>query len=155
MERFLSVIHHICNRHEFPGNKYYHKCEHDPYTIEETKEREWLKMGSPPHEALKKVILQSELVKDMKKMSENASTSALEIFHALKIRYLPKSIFFEKEKMIAGTALAVMDHNFNTKREQVNRFIALLVNTAFFTTEYVPTCRAYIWRLQTPVQRSK
>ena len=63
-------------------------------------------MGSPTHEVLKKILLQSQLVKDMVKMNENVSTSSLEIFHALKIRYLPKSTFFEKEKMIAGTELA-------------------------------------------------
>ena len=89
-------------------------------------------MGSPPHEALKKVILQSQLVKDMKKMSENASTSALEIFHALKIRYLPKSIFFEKEKMIAGTEIAVMDHNFNVGREQVDFFLIMRASEITF-----------------------
>lgn len=49
----------------------------------------------------------SELVKDMKKMSQNASTSAVEIFHALKIRYLPKSTFFEKKKMVASTKVAI------------------------------------------------
>ena len=76
-------------------------------------------MGSPPHEAIKKILLQSELVKDMKKLSKCASTSSLEIFHALKIRYLPKSIFFEKDKMVAATKVAILDHNINSEREQV------------------------------------
>jgi len=56
------------------------------YSKSEIEERNWIKMGSPPHEMLKKIILQPQLVKDMKKMDQNASTSALEIFHALKIR---------------------------------------------------------------------
>ena len=71
VERFLSVIHHVCNRHKFPGNKYYFKCEHEPYTNEEAKEREWVKMGSPPHELLKKIVLQPQLVKDMRQMNKN------------------------------------------------------------------------------------
>ena len=61
------------------------------------------KNGKPVPRSDKEVLLQATLVKDMKKLSECASTSSLEIFHALKIRYLPKSIFFEKEKMMAST----------------------------------------------------
>ena len=76
-------------------------------------------MGSPPHNALKKVLMQKELLKDMKKISAEASTSSLEIFHALKIRYLPKSSFYEKEKMLASTKVAILDHNLNAGRKQV------------------------------------
>ena len=65
-------------------------------------DREWLKFGAPAHEALKSVILNSQLVKDLEKLNENLFTTHLEVFHALKIRYLPKSIFFEQEKMEAG-----------------------------------------------------
>ena len=79
-------------------------------------------MGSPAHEEIKKILLQSTLVKDMKQLSKGATTTTLVIFHALKIRYLPKSIFFEKEKMIALTKVAVMDHNINVDREQVRQY---------------------------------
>lgn len=120
-ERLLSVVHHICNRHSFPGNKFYKKCEHDKYTEDEVRSRNWLQMGSPPHEALKKVLLQPQLVKDIKKMNLNIFTTYLEIFHSLKIRYLPKSIFFEQEKMEAGVKLAALDHNLNIKRNQATK----------------------------------
>ncbi|XP_057316458.1 uncharacterized protein LOC130657485 [Hydractinia symbiolongicarpus] len=54
----------------------------------------------------------------MQKMNKNISTAGLEVFHSLKIRYLPKSVFYEKDKMLASTALAIMDHNYNADRKQ-------------------------------------
>ena len=118
VERYTSVIHHITNRHEFLG-KYYTKCEHGPYEQEEGS-RSWLKMDNPAHAALKSVILNKILLQDLKKLNENVFTTYLEVFHALKIRYLPKSIFFEQPKMVAGLQLAALDHNININREQVS-----------------------------------
>jgi len=115
------VIHHVTNRHKFTGNRYYHRCDHPRYSKEEMKSRNWLKPGSPGHETLKKVVLNKTLVKDMEKLNLNIYTTYLEVFHSLKIRYLPKSIFFEKEKMISGVKLAAMDHNYNVGREQATK----------------------------------
>ena len=109
----MSVIHHIVNRHDFVGNKFYTKCGHEPYSKDESDSRKWLKMGSPAHNTLKKVIQVKQLVKDIVYMSENVFTTEVEVFHALKIRYLPKSTFFELDKMVAGAELAAMDHNSN------------------------------------------
>ena len=59
------------------------------------------------------------LVNDIKKMTEQVNMTMLEIFHGVKIRYLPKSIFYKMEKMFAGTQLAALDHNNNVNRSQV------------------------------------
>ena len=93
-ERFTSTIYHVVNRHTFTGNKFYKKCDHEPYSKKEGDNRKWLKLGSPAHEALKAVILDLKLVKDIGRMNENIFTTYLEVFHSLKIRYLPKSTFF-------------------------------------------------------------
>ena len=119
VERFLSVVHHVTNKHTFPG-LHYKKCEHERYTKEESKEKDWIKPGSAAHEKLISIVKQPQLVKGLAKLSQNVSTADLEVFHSLKICYLPKSIFFEKEKMIAGTELAIMDHNLNVDRGQVS-----------------------------------
>ena len=112
VERFLSCIHHSCNRHTFPNNKYYKRCEHEKYTEEEERTRAWLIPDSPAHKAIKATILENkQLIKDIKKLNENLYTTHLEVFHALKIRYLSKSIFYEHEKMVAGVELAALDHN--------------------------------------------
>ena len=74
-------------------------------------------MGSP-------VITNSELVKVMERMNDNIYTTYLEVFHSVKIRYVPKQIFFEQDKMVAGTALEALDFNHNVNRSQViHRFI--------------------------------
>lgn len=112
VERFTSCIYHVVNRHTFIGNQFYKKCEHEKYT----EDREWMTEGSAPHEALKKIVLNKSLLKDMELLNLNVFTTHLEVFHALKIRYLPKSIFYEQEKMEAGMMIAALDHNLNIQR---------------------------------------
>ena len=76
-------------------------------------------MGSGPHQVLCKIVQEKMLVKDLEKLSVEICTTLLEVFHSLKIRYLPKSIFYGYEKMVAGTQLAALDHNHNVDRGQV------------------------------------
>ena len=97
VERFTSVIHHVCNRHTFQGWTY-DRCEHDPYNSETSKRKSWLNFDSPPHNALRTVVLNKQLQNDLEKLNENIFTTYLEVFHSLKKRYPPKSIFYEKEK---------------------------------------------------------
>ena len=52
-------------------------------------------------------------------MNENVYTTYLEVYHSVRVRYLPKSSFFEAEKMLAGSQLAALDHNNSVGREQV------------------------------------
>ena len=120
VERFTSIIHHSVNRHVFTHNIYYKRCEHPALTADEKREKEWLVMGSAAHEKLVKVVTERSLLVDMEKLTEQINTTLLEVFHSVKIRYLPKSIFFRMEKMIAGMQLAALDHNHNINREQVN-----------------------------------
>lgn len=120
VERFVSCIHHVVNRHTFSGT-YYTKCEHKPYTPLEAPQTDWLEPDSPAHMALKKVLLDDKrLHTDLWKLNENIYTSQLEVFHALKIRYLPKQIFFEQDKMVADMQLATLDHNLNVDRKQTH-----------------------------------
>lgn len=34
-EKWLSVIHHVTNRHSWPGNKHFPKCDHQPLSAEQ------------------------------------------------------------------------------------------------------------------------
>lgn len=83
-------------------------------------------MGSEAHNKLVKIVTQPCLVKDLEKLTEQINTTLLEVFHSLKIRYLPKSTFFKMEKMLAGTQLAILDHNHNINREQVYKTLQIL-----------------------------
>ena len=51
VERFFSVIHHVCNRHTFTGNRYYYVCGHSQCDKKEARTKKWMKPGSPSHKA--------------------------------------------------------------------------------------------------------
>ena len=55
----------------------------------------------------------------------------LEVFHAMKITYLPKKTFFGIEEMIASAQIAALDHYNNVNREQVQTTIR------FFAPEFL------------------
>ena len=60
-------------------------------------------MGFAAHEKLVKIISEKMLVADLEHMTEQVNTTLLEVFHAKKMSYLPKSTFFRMEKMVAET----------------------------------------------------
>ena len=110
---------HIVNRCKFEYQVFYKECAH-PHLDENTVlATEWLVMGTKAHEALCKIISDAALLADMEHVTIDVNTILLEVFHTLKIRYLPKSIFHRMEKMIAGIEISTLDHNNNILREQV------------------------------------
>ena len=82
-------------------------------------------MGSAAHEKLFKIISEKTLVADLEHITEQVNTTLLEVFHVKKISYLPKSTFFQMEKMVAGTRIAALDHNNNIYRSQVSKFLRI------------------------------
>ena len=118
-EKWLSVIHHVTNRHEWPGNRHFHKCEHDPLPAEQQRKKKWLKPGSSAHTALVNIVKDKALVKDLAHLVEFVHTTSLEVYHSLYLKYLPKLTHFSHEVMKVGTMLAALDHNFNANRPQV------------------------------------
>ena len=58
-------------------------------------------------------------------MTEQVNSTLLEVFYAKKMFYLRKSTFFWMEKMVAGTQIAVLDHNSNINRSQVSKFLRI------------------------------
>ena len=115
----MSVKHHIVNRYKFEHHVFYKECAHPPLDENTMITTEWLVMGTEAHEALCKIIFEATLLADMEHVTFDVDTTLLEVFHSLKIRYLPKSIFYRMEKMIAGTEISTPYHNKNILREQV------------------------------------
>ena len=120
-ERWLSVTHHVTNRHEWPGNRHFHKCEHGRPTTEEQRRKKWLKPGSTAHTALLNIVKDKHLLKDIVHPVECVHTTVLEVYHSLYLKYLPKLTNFTHDVMKAGTMLAALDHNFNSNRPQVTQ----------------------------------
>ena len=116
-ECWKSVVHHISNVHEFDGEKLT-QCPHEPLDPEVAKKKKWLAPGSKAHNALKEVVLDKRLVKDIRQLSEFCHTGCLEVYHSLMLKYVPKRQEFDFDQMVARTALAVIDHNMSRNRAQ-------------------------------------
>ena len=124
-ERFLSLKHHNGKKHTFPQNTYNKKCNHPPLSTEQSQRKQWPEMGSAGHEKLVKIISEKTFIADLEHMTDKVNTTLLEIFHAKKVSYPPKSTFFRMEKMVAGAQIAALDHNNNVHRSQVSKFLSI------------------------------
>ena len=67
IEKWLSIIHHVANKHRWSGCKYFKKCVHNTLHRSEKKLVPWLKPGSSAHVALEEVVNNNRLPKDMEK----------------------------------------------------------------------------------------
>ena len=59
-EKWTSILHHICNMHEFDDNSVFKKCAHG-----QIGDRLWLTPGMPAYNALKSIIMDRQLLKNM------------------------------------------------------------------------------------------
>src|SRR5664279_1566591 len=111
-EKWVSCIHHIANVHAWNGEKLVH-CEHgevDDNTC-------WLEIDSPAHLALKQVVLDKKLLKDIVQLSDFCHTGALEVYHSMLLKYAPKRLHFNYDGMQTRLQLAAIDHNYNVDRK--------------------------------------
>ena len=116
-ETWKSVVFHVANEHEFSGDLIT-RCTHEPLDPEVARKKKWLQKGSKAHNALKEVVLDKRLVKDIRQLSEFCHTGSLEVYHSLMTKYVPKRQEFDFDQMVARTALAVIDHNMSRNRLQ-------------------------------------
>ena len=117
-ERFSSIIYHTINRHEWPGCKYFKKCEHAALTKDEEKEKKWLVEGSDAHQYLVSLVKDKRFKNDMKYLTESIHTTNVEVFNNLLLKYIPKQYHFQFDHMVMGGYLAALDNNFNSGRAQ-------------------------------------
>ena len=120
VEKWKSIVYHISNVHEWDNdpNALFPKCVHPTLSSEEEWSKKWLRSGSVAHNALRKVVLQDTLLRDMKKLTGFHHTGSLEVFHSLLLKYCPKRQHFSYVGMQARIELAILDHNYNTQRKQ-------------------------------------
>ncbi|KAK7886684.1 hypothetical protein WMY93_026305 [Mugilogobius chulae] len=82
-EKWISVIHHITNRHDWPGNRHYHQCAHQPLDEETQRSKLWLKPGSEAHNALVKIVMDKRLLKDLEHLTKCVHTTTLEVLYII------------------------------------------------------------------------
>ncbi|KAM7297483.1 uncharacterized protein ISCGN_022634 [Ixodes scapularis] len=113
LAKWMSLMRHVDNVHQHP-DPLYPACTHAPIV----EERWWLHKGTEPYDALEKVVMSRQLLKDIPKLSGDGQTYRLESFHSLLLRFTPKSSHFSLEGMEARTAIAVLHYNANSDRKQ-------------------------------------
>ena len=87
-------------------------------SLELLPEKEVATAWAPAHEALKEVVFNKTLLKDVQQLTFSCHTGQLEVYHSVQTKYLPKQQHFSYKGMVARTQLAARDHNANTGRKQ-------------------------------------
>ena len=93
-EKWISIVHHTANIHQWDSADLYHECPHPPIPRDVARTKRWLRPGSPAHEALKEVVFDKNLLKDIQQLTPNCHTGSLEVYHSVQTKYLPKSQHF-------------------------------------------------------------
>ena len=68
-EKWLSILQHIVDQHEWVTSTLFTRCGHDQLTDNEKNSREWLKPDSEAHNVIVKVVRKNKLLNDMDKMT--------------------------------------------------------------------------------------
>ena len=131
-EKWLSIINHVANVHKWKSNKLYHACNHRTLTKKDERSKKWLPKRSHAYKALKDIVTDKNVLKDLPHLSLFRHSGELEVFHSLYNMYCPKRIGYSYAGMYARTQLAVMDHNCGIARQQAKTKAGKLrYNTVF------------------------
>ena len=76
-EKWLGVLHHTRNQHEWLGGDHITCCEHPPYTQEEAEKRPWLHPTSKAFQVLQKVVMDRRLLQDLEKVELNRTFASI------------------------------------------------------------------------------
>ena len=74
-------MYHTVNKHELGGYKHFKRCAHEPYTMEESKGREWLEEGSDAYKAIDSIFKDKKFKSDCKYLTEAIHTTNVEVFN--------------------------------------------------------------------------
>ena len=111
------MVHHVANEHVCSGDLVI-RCSPGPLDHEVARKKKWLQKGSKAHNALKEVVLDKRLIKDICQLSVFCHTGSLEVYRSLMTKYVPKLHEFDFDQMLERTASAVIDHNMSRSRAQ-------------------------------------
>ncbi len=116
VELFTSIIYHVAGKHSWSGNQYVNCCLHGPLDPDKQAGKLWLKGATL--QALKDIIFNPTLLRDIRQISLFCHTGRLESYHSNLLVYCPKRQEFDFACMQARTELAILHHNANVGRKQ-------------------------------------
>ena len=65
LEKWISVLFHIQNIHEWTGSNRFTKCVDPPLTKKQVKAKEWISPNSEAFEVLQKIVLSKNILNDL------------------------------------------------------------------------------------------
>ncbi|XP_006823888.1 uncharacterized protein LOC102805489 [Saccoglossus kowalevskii] len=116
---WFGILHHVVNEHEWLLNVdgTYGGCAHEPLSVE-NQCKPWLEKGSPAHLALRNIVEDKRLLKNLGHYTNFRHTGFLESFHSHMLMYAPKRHSYTFVGYKARTQLAAIDFNMHAGREQ-------------------------------------
>ncbi|XP_063076993.1 uncharacterized protein LOC134466993 [Engraulis encrasicolus] len=116
--RWKSLLYHIRGIHRWEEEDAEHRCYHPPPTEEEQRRKMWLETDSPAFQALTGLVMDKNLLRDLRQMTLFKHTGSLEVYHSVILKYAEKRLHFSYDSMRARSQLAILDHNNNLERPQ-------------------------------------
>ncbi|KAM4696150.1 uncharacterized protein WCC33_014890 [Rhinophrynus dorsalis] len=118
-ERWLSLLTHIVDKHEWYGAKLYPACVHKPLTPYQHSCHPWLKRRTPAFHALREMVVNPQMIMDLSHLSQFYHTGEIEVYRSFILKYRPKTMHLKMDAMEARTKLAALAHNANVHRWNV------------------------------------
>ena len=111
-EKWMSLLSHVRNVHTHPENKLFKECEHGAL------DRKWMDPACPSYKVLRKIVTDTCLVRDVRKMSPGGQTSSVESYHNIVTHFAPKRLHYFYASMDARVKLSALHFNENSRKSQ-------------------------------------
>ncbi|XP_053322031.1 uncharacterized protein LOC128496430 [Spea bombifrons] len=119
-ERWQSTLFHVTDQHEWEGASLYPSCAHKPLKAEQRSVRPWLRPGSPSFNALREVVLDPRVTRDLSRLSQFCHTREIEIYHSFMQKFLCKKNPFTADATDVRAKLAALAYNANVHKRRTH-----------------------------------
>ena len=69
MAQWKSLVHHISGVHRWEEDNVEHTCSHREYSADEQRRKKWLTTDSSAFRVVQSIVLDANLIRDLKQMS--------------------------------------------------------------------------------------
>jgi len=115
LSKWKGGLYHITEKHSWVfGEGFQNQCEHDEII---DNDKPLIISGSPPHVAIRKIIWDDKFLKTIVHLLNFRSTSVIENFNNLILKYASKRIPYRFSAYEARNQVAALDYSHNKDRE--------------------------------------